>query len=1016
MTALMLTPTAISTAPATDETPEQHLHHLVSHLAHLLPAQGPITVFIHHNTLHAFEDLPFDEAVQRGGSMFGCEPYMSEAQYRACLERGRIRHADLPEIVRHDLGVRADDVLMGLSTRLAVRLAMLEHPLRDGSAEELQWFMAETDALKQVRPEMPAALRARLIAESKHWTLRDLRGQQRPALLADLLTPRRLASMESWGDQDWEGFALTSLWRICCAGVAMVPAEEPRGPTWPRHRDALLKTTGTDTDLLVHEMLIRFTAAFVDQGFSHWMLPHREDGFYRSFLALFGQPGTLVPHWARTLPKELRRLFHDNITASACLHESLALLGVPRDEWEGYLSSALLALRGWAGMVHQLEERGDRVREAVPEGCLLDFVAVRLLLDRVAIQSLTKTPNLHELRAECASRFPADRPRTTEERAFLIFQLAQLLGWTPSQLFRLRATDWQALTAELEAFHSIERRRLFHLAFERKFYTQTLDALALHTGQPQPTPARPRLQAIFCIDDREESFRRHLEEVAPDTVTYSMAGFFAVPMYYRGLADAHFAALCPVVLRPQHWVIEQVDETQANKHQRWARTRRVLGLASHRVTSGSRAFALGALLTAVVGLLAGFPLLMRIWFPRLTALLRQGAGGLLRRPRQTRLVLERQELTCAPAPKRYGFTLDEMANMSERVLRDTGLTTHYARLILIFGHGSSSVNNPHESAYDCGACGGARGGPNGRAIAQMLNHPEVRERLAQRGLRIPPDTHFVGVLHNTCNDALTYFDLDALPEGLRGSLATVRRELDEVCARNAHERSRRLMSAPLSLSTRGAKLHVEGRAEDLAQVRPELGHATNAICIVGRRARTRGLFLDRRAFLNSYDPTQDDADGTILAGILRAAVPVCGGINLEYYFSFVDRTGYGAGSKLPHNVTSLLGVMDGAGSDLRTGLPWQMVEIHEPVRLLFVIETTPAVILGIMERLPLVATYIRHGWVQLALLAPDAPTLQVYRDGAFHPYEPTTTDLAKAATSQDWYRGWRDHLEFAAIG
>ena len=54
---------------------------------------------------------------------------------------------------------------------------------------------------------------------------------------------------------------------------------------------------------------------------------------------------------------------------------------------------------------------------------------------------------------------------------------------------------------------------------------------------------------------------------------------------------------------------------------------------------------------------------------------------------------------------------------------------------------------------------------------------------------------------------------------------------------------------------------MEGRAEDLSQVRPEWGHATNAVCIVGRRARTRGLFLDRRAFLNSYDPTQDDADG-----------------------------------------------------------------------------------------------------------------------------------------------------------
>src|SRR5205823_7058562 len=122
--------------------------------------------------------------------------------------------------------------------------------------------------------------------------------------------------------------------------------------------------------------------------------------------------------------------------------------------------------------------------------------------------------------------------------------------------------------------------------------------------------------------------------------------------------------------------------------------------------------------------------------------------------------------------------------------------------------------------------------------------------------------------------------------------------------RNAHERCRRFQSAPLTISFEEARKHVEERAEDLAQVRPEWGHATNAICYVGRRARTRGLFLDRRAFLTSYDSTQDDADATVLTRTLQAVFPVCGGISLEYYFSHVDPTGYGCGTKLPHNITS----------------------------------------------------------------------------------------------------------------
>jgi uncharacterized protein YbcC (UPF0753/DUF2309 family) len=467
---------------------------------------------------------------------------------------------------------------------------------------------------------------------------------------------------------------------------------------------------------------------------------------------------------------------------------------------------------------------------------------------------------------------------------------------------------------------------------------------------------------------------------------------------------------------PRHWVSEQVEGGQEEADRFRARARKALGTSARQFHVGSRSLALGAILSAGLGSLAAAPLLARILAPRLTARVRRALGGFVEPPPKTRLKLERQAPEPGPENGHQGFNLTEMVGCADRLLRDIGLISGFARLVFLIGHGSSSLNNPHKSAYDCGACGGSPGAPNGRALAFMLNDPRVRAGLAATGLTIPADTVFVGGVHNTCDDFVTVFDTDRIPETHRAEFDRARKEIDETCERNAHERCRRFMSAPLTMSFAEAKAHVEGRSEDLSQTRPELGHATNAICHVGRRERCRGLYMDRRVFLTSYDPTQDNENGDILARTMAAVFPVCGGINLEYYFSHVDSPGYGCGTKLPHNIASLLGVMDGAASDLRTGLPWQMTEIHEPVRLLIVCETTPEIMFKILGNNPLGNLLTRNGWVQLALQSPETNEILLFKGGKFVPYVPQATELPRAASSTDWYRGWRDHLEFAEIG
>jgi uncharacterized protein YbcC (UPF0753/DUF2309 family) len=139
-------------------------------------------------------------------------------------------------------------------------------------------------------------------------------------------------------------------------------------------------------------------------------------------------------------------------------------------------------------------------------------------------------------------------------------------------------------------------------------------------------------------------------------------------------------------------------------------------------------------------------------------------------------------------------------------------------------------------------------------------------------------------------------------------------------------------------------------------------------------------------------------------------VPVVAGISLEYYFSYVDPAGYGCGTKLPHNVTSLLGVMDGAQSDLRTGLPWQMVEIHEATRLAIVVETSRERLLHVVQANPSIERLVRNRWIWLACLDSHSDALWELRSGGFVAHRPEHSLPTVAGESSTWYYGKRGFL------
>lgn len=992
----------ISSGSADFTSRSERLQHAIEHVAHYLPAQAPLEVFVHHNTLHAFEDLPFHEALEVAGEKFSARGYLREDQYREAFHRGRITAEDLDRAL-DDASPKWPPLPEDFPSARALAKFLLLHGTGASSPAELRWQVTEHGALRTFQKSVPPSTRNRLVAETNLW-IREVLLTKSAEHVATLVEPpanaEELSRLLQQGD---EALAIRALWGACrdvTAGLRLPrPARKTDAPRF--HRDWALALRQDDPKDRVHAILIPLCGAFLDRGQSRWAMPGREEGFFIAWRRILTAGRAVRPSWLASLGKRLRDWERRRVDATGAVLELLDELGLLDDEIDAFIEETVLLLPGWAGMFRRLEHAppgpGADVRGAV-EVRLVDFLAVRLTLDVLAMVDVAARLGyrgpLSRFR-EHASTLPhalgGSERGGEHDTTWPLFVLLQHAGVSARRVHAGGAHFAEQVLTFLGTLHEGARQRIWHEAYELHHRDEALNALAENVAHRR-RPVEPRFQLVFCMDDRNESIRRHFEEISPRHVTFGTAGFFNLAIAYQGIDDPTTFPLCPVVVEPRHRILEDVAPEHAHlaaarreRRKTWATIAEVLYHAS-----GSLVW--GPLYTAMAGLATSLPLLANVFAPFASGRLRRFLERRLLPEPKTRLSLPRVEGRDDEAGALLeGFTLEEKTSRVATLLENIGLTRDFSPIVALIGHDSSSVNNPHFAAYSCGACGGRSGGPNARLFARMANRPEVRERLKAQGFSIPPDTVFVGGVHDTCLDHITLYDddLEDIPKERALDLAALRRALGEALSRNAHERARKFASAPRSPSPEQALRHVEGRALDLSQARPELGHATNAACIVGRRIVSSGLFLDRRVFLVSFDPELDEA-GTILERILLAVTPVGAGINLEYLFSTTDNERYGAGTKLPHNVTGLFGVMNGASSDLRTGLPKQMIEVHEPVRLHVIIESTPAVLLAILERQPSLRALIGNEWVRISTLDPKTGAIATFHPGrGFSPWAPS---------------------------
>ncbi len=521
------------------------------------------------------------------------------------------------------------------------------------------------------------------------------------------------------------------------------------------------------------------------------------------------------------------------------------------------------------------------------------------------------------------------------------------------------------VTESSEVFETIA---LWQKAYEWSYYDEVLAGIA----KPNNLPTRNanNFQALFCIDDRSYSLRRNIESIDPECATYGTPGFFGVEFYFRPENGKFLTKACPAPITPKYMIHER-NRRDSNKN-------------DLHYSKRSHGLLQGWLITQTLGFWAAFKLFLNLFRPTMSP---AAAYSFRHMDKHADLSIEYNEAESKLEKLQVGFKLDEMAERLKRVLGSTGLTGNYAPLVYVVGHGASSVNNTHYAGYDCGACCGRPGAVNARTFAYMANKPEVRALLRESGIEIPDSTRFVAAMHDTTRDEIEFYDDQNFDKALHVLHEKNVLTMHQALQLNARERSRRFATIDSSLSPEKVHELVKRRSVSLFEPRPEMNHAFASLCIIGRNSLTSHLYLDARPFMNSYD-YRNDPDGIYLEGILNAAAPVCGGINLEYYFSRVDIQQLGAGTKLPHNVIGLFAVANGVEGDLRPGLPSQMIELSDPWRLLFIIEQRPEVVLNTIKRNKSTLEWFENEWVHLTVKDPDSGNILVLKDLKFELYTP----------------------------
>lgn len=980
----------------------------------------PMTGFIHHNPLHGFEHLPFEQAVKEAEDIFHSRRFFSRQKYQNYLQEGKIYKEDLKDEI--ECFCKDNDFYHENIVELLLKL----------STETNKLYIYDEANISNDNEELAA-------------------------IYQDILSHKSEKNIYRKSEK------LLKSWTIC-DGV-----------------DALF---GTNLSEILNEKTSKILMRFLDEGQASLQLPYKEKGMFYAWkhsvmldqlffekdepLCRLLEKSSMAEDIIYTVVNKLR------IPKSAW--ESYFTLEFSKQHgWTGFLRwrsknsgykfqkiapaylEDLLAIKLYYTymLLKPIQKKYDFTVDYEtlnsflhqPEGVMRVLYYSKKMLKQYVMpfQEWLRNGSKDEV-LKLYERYVKDEMRHESKcEAEFIYKLLEDEPKNKKDFFANYSHD--KLLKIIKQYEENEGF-LWLGAMEKRYIAELMYKSSM--GFEHKKEISKKAQLFFCIDVRSESIRRAIETTG-EYETYGIAGFFGVPLKFMDIKNKTESNLCPAIIKPKNIVYKFEENDKSNSKE----LMRILKHIYHGLKSGVLS---PYIAVETIGILFGFDFFGKTIWPRsympfrkkvinkaykekwvidkypksfildqIKALqiniikevlkekykinsqnfdleieeIRQNAiaknfscayeagnnepqtgfgksFGLMHFEEMELIDLLKDKYRISSSDmhlqiekmNQVGFTFKEQLFYAKNALKIVGLDDDYAKFVIFLGHKSESQNNPYESALDCGACGGKSSDVNAKVLAYILNKKEIKEALRNEGVNIPKETFFLSGVHNTVTDEIT-LDKENVEEKYMDDLMSMENDLKRAEKISAYERSKKLPFLN-ELSKENALKQIKQNKNDWSQPRPEWGLSNNNSFFIGKRELSKNIMLYNRAFLHSYDYKKDPT-GSFLEIILSGALVVAEWINMEHFFSSIDNSAFGSESKVYHNVVGKFGVISGNLSDLRTGLAAQSVYLegkpyHEPVRLITFLEAPFKQYKKVIDKIHKVSQLVYNGWIRMVFV------------------------------------------------